>query len=388
LVELLVVITIIGLLVGLLLPAVQAARESARRNSCTNNLKQIALASHNFHAAQGSFPESRPFADLNATKGLFGYFTRLLPYLDQGPVFELISFAGTGTAVDNYAGSPAAADTATWTVTQSAVPVFRCPSDTDLLTDPALIGLNFYGWQHNNYRGNSGNDTGLVYTVPSTTSGVNGASSAAFYNEQNNGVFRTGRKITIKDITDGTSNTALFSEATLGDGDQTKASYVRDFFNVGSGASDPPTAAEIYALQSAITPAVLAANPSAFVETANVAPPNAVQFSFKGRTYLGGTKNATVYNHIGLPNTASIWYTATLTNALAPAATGVAARINNYPGAATASSAHGTGVNLALADGAVRFISNEITPSVWWGLGSINGKETVGIDPQSSKPAF
>jgi prepilin-type processing-associated H-X9-DG protein len=389
-VELLVVISIIGVLAGLLLPAVQSAREAARRGACANNLKQLALAAHSFQTAQGTFPESRPAADLTATKGLFGMFARLLPYLDQGALFTQINFytgpgAGTASAPTSYEGSVAASDVATQTVTTSAVPVFRCPSDSDHFTDPTLINLNFYGWQHNNYRGNSGNDTGRVYQVASSTSTVNGATSATFYKEQNNGVFRTGQKISISDITDGTSNTALFSEAVLGDGDQTKASFLQDFFAVNGTASDPPTAAEIYALQSAITPATLAADTTgAYVDGS---PTSIVhQYSFKGRTYLGGTKNAAVYNHIGLPNTASVWYTGSVGNEVT--ATSGAVQVNNYPGAATVSSEHGNGVNLALADGAVRFVRNEISSQVWWALGSINDGETIPVDPQTSAPAF
>jgi len=87
LVELLVVITIIGILIALLLPAVQAAREAARRMQCTNNLKQIGLALHNYHAAQGSFPPGAGTRKTNpgnvAATGRFAFTVVILPYVEQ-----------------------------------------------------------------------------------------------------------------------------------------------------------------------------------------------------------------------------------------------------------------------------------------------------------------
>src|SRR6187399_1689217 len=84
LIELLVVIAIIGVLVALLLPAVQAAREAARRSSCSNNLRQIGLATQNFHDSRNVFPPLR----IAGGEGWASYFVLILPYMEQGSLYD------------------------------------------------------------------------------------------------------------------------------------------------------------------------------------------------------------------------------------------------------------------------------------------------------------
>jgi prepilin-type N-terminal cleavage/methylation domain-containing protein/prepilin-type processing-associated H-X9-DG protein len=117
LIELLVVIAIIGVLIALLLPAVQAAREAARRAQCTNNLKQVGLALHNYHDANGVFPSSMNSWSAART-AYFTAFTAILPYLEQRPLFE-----GYNLDLDNT-------DPANTTVTASRVAVYLCPTMT------------------------------------------------------------------------------------------------------------------------------------------------------------------------------------------------------------------------------------------------------------------
>ncbi len=115
LIELLVVIAIIAVLVSLLLPAVQQAREAARRSQCKNNLKQIGLAFHNFESSFGYLPSSlRP-----PTAGTvrFSVLTALLPYLDQGSIFDLYNQQINWSAGTNVP------------LSQTVLPVFVCPSD-------------------------------------------------------------------------------------------------------------------------------------------------------------------------------------------------------------------------------------------------------------------
>ena len=120
------VITIIGVLIALLLPAVQAAREAARRMACSNNLKQIGLALHNYHTAINSFPPGYIsavgptkipawFAD-DLGPG-WGWAAMTLPYLEQGNVYAQINFSKDVTDPTNTVART------------TSLPVFLCPSD-------------------------------------------------------------------------------------------------------------------------------------------------------------------------------------------------------------------------------------------------------------------
>ncbi len=132
LIELLVVIAIIGILIALLLPAVQKVREAANRAKCTNNLKQLGLAAHNFHDANGKLP---PLYGWNSTSnmpqsgGAFGtVLFHLLPYVEQDNLYKASSVTATvnGVTITAYAASEITS------INEQPVPVFQCPSDPSM----------------------------------------------------------------------------------------------------------------------------------------------------------------------------------------------------------------------------------------------------------------
>ena len=179
LVELLVVIAIIGILVGLLLPAVQAAREAGRRSSCSNNLKQIGLAVHNYMDTLRCLPPVGCYL-LSQPSDSWSAQARILPYIEQGNLQNLVNFNFSYTNAVNLP------------VTQTRVPVYICPSevrdeprpDGAVTHYPLNYGFNFGTW-----------------FVLDPASGMSG-----------NGAFSINRKLTEAATTDGLSNTIAVAE--------------------------------------------------------------------------------------------------------------------------------------------------------------------------------
>jgi prepilin-type N-terminal cleavage/methylation domain-containing protein len=198
LIELLVVIAIIAVLIALLLPAVQAAREAARRAQCVNNLKQIGLALHNYEQAVSILPWGLGPNNWND----WGAIPLILPYMEQAALFNAINFADTGNAIHTGNNGSTALPFANGTGLQNTTVFLSklnnsllCPSDPDRLA--TIMG-------HNNYSGNAGSTPDSLHSK-STLDGLflymNSAPCVAF-----------------RDITDGLSNTAAFSERIKGIG--------------------------------------------------------------------------------------------------------------------------------------------------------------------------
>ena len=207
LIELLVVIAIIAVLIGLLLPAVQQAREAARRTQCKNNLKQLGLALHNYHDNFRGLPSGKAAAASTPGSGSLSMHPRILPFIDQGPLYNTIDFNYGATHANNAAALA------------TNITAFRCPSDPDKM--PLLAG------GRNNYYTNTG--TGVLNDFPSTI-----PSNINYNMPMPNGVFFSRSFVRMGDISDGTSNTAMMSERRLGDGSNGLITPETDTFQPGT----------------------------------------------------------------------------------------------------------------------------------------------------------
>ncbi|OWK38463.1 DUF1559 domain-containing protein [Fimbriiglobus ruber] len=214
LIELLVVIAIIAILIGLLLPAVQKVREAAARSKCTNNLKQLALGVHGFHDVRGQFPYN---GDPNnsgccwaATKASWSWLARILPYIEQGPLF---TSGGLGNSPEANQDTTNPAIVA---MIKTVVPTFICPSD---ISPPTRT--NTADWPGGtvmgvtSYKGVSGSNWawGTATWNPVAGTGITNGSTNGLDN--GDGIFWRSdvtRPLKITSIADGTSNTAMIGE--------------------------------------------------------------------------------------------------------------------------------------------------------------------------------
>ena len=201
LVELLVVIAIIGILVALLLPAVQAAREAARRMQCTNNMKQIGIAMHNYHDSNKRFPAGYLF--LGGKRGntpAYGWAVSILPYMEMSALYDELD-PGKIPLSSRYTSGASAADKA---LLQTRIDAYRCPSDVlGDLNDVQSFGPNHFQIATSNYIGCCGygdkpwvEDVNPDPDVPAKTGGM----------------FAANSWIGMHGVTDGTTNTMMISE--------------------------------------------------------------------------------------------------------------------------------------------------------------------------------
>lgn len=338
LIELLVVIAIIGVLIALLLPAVQAAREAARRSQCTNNLKQLALAVHNYSDVNSVFPSQslrpgRASGDYGYDSGWgFGWPLALTPFVEQSVLFSAYNYHVGATGPENS------------TVGYTQLSALICPSDgtRQRPSNP---------WATTSYHGN--------YGGPGVLGLQSGTIVPVHYNIANKGPVDTAS------IRDGTSNTALFSERLIGLPSRTgltvsSVNAKRGLFNVESGMANTETFNQDDALAAVQACKALPGSTQAG-HSANI-----------GYIWVRGypAHGTNFYNHYGAPNDHSCHNHAEESSQVWAARYGIASPTSNHPG----------GVNVALADGSVKFIKDSIDLQTWWALGTRNGGEVLSAD--------
>jgi prepilin-type N-terminal cleavage/methylation domain-containing protein/prepilin-type processing-associated H-X9-DG protein len=216
LIELLVVIAIIAILIALLLPAVQQAREAARRSQCRNNLRQLALGLHNYHETHRTFPFGWN------THGT-GWHAMILPMIDQAPLYSQLRFEENGPGNWGSGGGNEL-------IVGTLIPTFRCAT----MPQPEHVEIDF-GIPNRvpaSYRGNAGSEASSdddSTIIPPWTKSLE--------NLDQNGLFYACSSVRIRDITDGTSNTLLLTEA-MTDVNFTKDDQSMDVWYIGSPQID------------------------------------------------------------------------------------------------------------------------------------------------------
>ncbi len=230
LVELLVVIAIIAVLIGLLLPAVQKVREAAARMKCQNNLKQLALACHNYHDPNGCFPPNYLGVAYGVGEGDWSWIAMLLPFIEQQGLYAEAGL--TGAFANGIPATPL--NVAGGAVIATPIQMLRCPSDPDLgqviWTDRADVAptpvaiTNYKGvcgsnWEWNTVAGAPWNP-GWNPAGCGTTQGGLDDGNGIFWRDSGNGGWNIGAEgnplitlVTIPMITDGASNTFMIGES-------------------------------------------------------------------------------------------------------------------------------------------------------------------------------
>ena len=355
LIELLVVIAIIAVLIALLLPAVQAAREAARRAQCVNNLKQLGLAVHNYVSTNESLPlgdyywagsnEKPAQASVPGNGGdrySWGWTIPILPFVEQTPLYNAWNF------VCGFRDPGGGGPTINTTVMYNQLSGFLCPSEN-------VSGRPQAPFAALNYVGNVGG--------PGAIQSFSGTMISAFWG--NTAQAPSTGCIGFAAITDGTSNTALFSERLMG-APGNPVVTVGDRNNAKRALFQVPTAAAVNGNDPVGAMNVLNACKSLPATTTSI-------ISYRsGQIWTIGHPWGTVWNryfHFGPPNMISCDTNPSTFSGLG-GGQGVVPPTSNHPG----------GVNMGFADGSVKFIKDTVNLPTFWALGTRAGGEVVSSD--------
>jgi prepilin-type processing-associated H-X9-DG protein len=314
------VIAIVGMLIALLLPAVQAAREAARRAQCANNLRQIGIALHNYHAAIGSFPVGflYPTTPAPPTTSPLQYrwsvLAQMAPFLEQANVSHALNFDFPLASRPSDASAFWPFYPANTTAMAARVAIFLCPSDGAPAPAPESGPTNYAFCTGDGSGGGEARDA--------------------------NGAFVLGPAHSLADLTDGSSGTAAASEQLLG-----KSGPYRQ--TSPTPIPSPTTRAFARVAAGPLTEGDCAAAPAGWLFN-------------KGAGWWDGNYLNTLYNHHATPNEPRpdcITY--------------------HNPGWKAARSLHPGGVNVLFCDGHVAFSRNAVDLSVWRGLSTRAGGEVA-----------
>lgn len=317
LIELLVVIAIIAILIALLVPAVQKVRAASSRMQCQNNIKQVVLALHNYHDSFKLLPPGYSFNDASKGEEVF-WVMRILPLIEQGTIKFDFSWGIYGSGTNNTQGVQWAPINGT-AVTQ-VVPLLLCPSDIFTRCPAGYWGTPAPNMWRANYVGNFSADGGVY--EPGTAipwSNCHNTATNPTFATGKRGLFNWNVRRGFKDVLDGTSNTAAVSEVIVG---PEGTNDIRGWWSNDWGGA---------------------------------------------------------YTHRFAPNSGSgdviPNYAGYCTPLRSPCSSTGLCWSDVYIGAR---SLHGGGVNVALADGSVRFVSDNVSQTNWQAVGSINGGEVNG----------
>jgi prepilin-type N-terminal cleavage/methylation domain-containing protein/prepilin-type processing-associated H-X9-DG protein len=352
LIELLVVIAIIAVLIALLLPAVQAAREAARRAQCTNNLKQIALASLNYESSNGTYPMGWFGPPIpNTYNGLapcqssnpIGHtaFVYILPYIEGGASYNAWNIQRVYNSVSNGTGSG------------NKIASYICPSDSPSAPDPAGDFVVAQG----SYAAVEGTQEQLIWNWATSTPlpDLNGQFANTCNSGPGDGVFAPYYCQKISALTDGTSNTLLFGEMTRFINEPGGSNFQ---FNYAAGwwTGPPWGAATPYWGKNDLRITGLGST---------VARPNSPPD-------LVGTLKTLCFGGCGAAFPPD-W------GNLSSTPTGKCFPCTNW-GQIAFRSPHPGGLNFAKADGSVMFVKNSISLTTYRALGTRAGGEVVSSD--------
>jgi prepilin-type N-terminal cleavage/methylation domain-containing protein/prepilin-type processing-associated H-X9-DG protein len=326
LIELLIVVAIIAVLIGLLLPAVQKLREAAHRTKCANNLRQIGVAAHNYHATYSRLPSGASIGTPQASVLLL-----LLPHLEETARYQQFDLSKLVMDPANHAAR-----------INGDVPIYICPSDpsggVNMDTEPATAPRGPSG--RTNYYGNAG-----------THGWWRDFAGAIAKSSQLTGVFALGSQVRLEDIHDGTICTAMFSEIKRGAGGT--ANDRQDVTRI------PPTQWNTPGTNEATNPNNIGRPPEALTVLCDAA---ALTTNLTGLEYYRGAAKFILYTHTFPPNYSG------RDCAIFPGEDQFHLASRSY---------HPGGVHVCFADGSVRFVSDGIDFKIWMAHGTRNGGEVI-----------